>query len=57
MYKTKYWIIDTARYAFSPTHSFLEKTLNWIDYVKPETAILTHMNHEIEYYELKKTIT
>ena len=48
----KIWIIDCLRYQSSPTHSHLEKSLNFIERVKPELAILTHMSHSIEYNEI-----
>ena len=32
-----------------PTHSHLEKTLAWIERVRPRRAILTHMNHQTDF--------
>lgn len=52
----KIWIVDCLRYSWAPTHSYLEKTLNWIERVKPELAILTHMSHDMEYKELKRLL-
>jgi phosphoribosyl 1,2-cyclic phosphate phosphodiesterase len=52
----KIWIVDCLRYSWAPTHSYLEKTLNWIERVKPKLAILTHMSHDMEYNELKKLL-
>lgn len=49
----KIWIVDCLRYSWAPTHSHLERTLDWIARVKPELAILTHMSHDIEYNEIK----
>ena len=49
----KIWIVDCLRYYYAPTHSYLEKTLHWISKIKPKTAILTHMAHEIDYDEIK----
>ena len=49
----RYWIVDCLRYAWSPTHSYLEETFKWIEKVNPEIAILTHMAHDIEYEEIK----
>lgn len=48
----KIWIVDCLRYHCAPTHSNLEKTLGWIARIKPDLAILTHMDHNIEYEEL-----
>lgn len=52
----KYWIVDCVGYKKSKTHSNLENTLHYISLVKPELAILTHMSHEIDYYELKEKL-
>jgi len=44
------WIVDCLRVEPAhPTHAHLERTLNWIDRVKPRRAILTHMNHQSDY--------
>ena len=45
----KVWIVDCLRYTTSPTHADLAMTLGWIERIKPELAILTHMSHEFEY--------
>ncbi len=47
------WLVDCLRDRPHPTHAHLEQTLAWIDRIKPRRAILTHMNHELEYHELK----
>jgi len=52
----KVWIVDCLRYSWAPTHSHLERTLDWIARVKPELAILTHMSHDIEYNEVKNLL-
>lgn len=44
------WIVDSLRDGpLHPTHANLERTLEWIDIVKPERAILTHMNFQADY--------
>jgi phosphoribosyl 1,2-cyclic phosphate phosphodiesterase len=43
------WIVDCLREAPHPTHAHLDKTLEWIARVKPRRAILTHMNHTLDY--------
>ena len=48
------WIVDCLREAPHPTHSHLEQTLQWIARVKPARAILTHMNHQIDYEVLRR---
>ena len=52
----KIWIVDCLRYTHSPSHAMYEETLDWIDLIEPELAILTHMGHEIDYAELKRTL-
>lgn len=52
----KIWIVDCLRYEKVPTHAHLDLTLGWIERVKPQRAILTHMNHEMEYETLKRTL-
>ena len=46
------WIVDCLRYEPHPTHAHFEKTLAWIARVKPNRAILTHMNHTIDYADI-----
>jgi phosphoribosyl 1,2-cyclic phosphate phosphodiesterase len=46
------WIVDCLRYLPHPTHSHLEKTLSWIERVKPRRAILTHLDRPFDYREL-----
>jgi phosphoribosyl 1,2-cyclic phosphate phosphodiesterase len=43
------WIVDCLREAPHPTHAHLAKALEWIARVKPRRAILTHMNHTLDY--------
>jgi phosphoribosyl 1,2-cyclic phosphate phosphodiesterase len=52
----KLWIVDCLRPVKAPTHSHLEQTLSWIEFVKPERAILTHMSHDFDYEELKNQL-
>ena len=50
------WIIDCLRYFYTPTHSYLEKSLLLIERIKPKLAVLTHMSHDIEYEEISKIL-
>ena len=50
---TKVWIVDCLSYKPHPTHSHLERTLSWIERVKPERAVLTHMNAFMDYQTLR----
>jgi phosphoribosyl 1,2-cyclic phosphate phosphodiesterase len=46
------WIVDCLRYESHSTHSHLEKTLAWIERLKPRRAVLTHMDRQLDYREL-----
>ena len=46
---TEVWIVDCLREAPHPTHSHLERTLGWIDRVKPRRAIFTHMDQSSDF--------
>jgi len=48
----KIWVVDALRYDPHPTHSHLEQTLQWIERVQPERAILTHMTWDMDYKSL-----
>lgn len=50
------WLVDCLRYTEAPTHAHLEKTLAWIDRLKPRLSILTHMAHELDYEVLSDTL-
>lgn len=47
------WIVDCLRYEPHPTHSHFERTLEWIARLRPERAVLTHLNHQLDYDDLK----
>lgn len=48
----KVWIVDCLRYRPHPTHSHLEKTLGWIERIRPERAILTNLHQDMDYEAL-----
>ena len=50
----KLWILDCLRERPHPTHSHLAQSLEWIARVAPARAVLTHMNHQIDYHDLKR---
>lgn len=56
LHNMEVWIVDCLRDGFSGSHTSLEMALAWIETYKPKRAILTHMNHELEYEALKKRI-
>ena len=47
------WVVDCLRDRPHPSHAHLEQTLAWIAEVRPKRAILTHMNHEMDYPDLR----
>lgn len=46
------WIVDALRHAPHPTHPHLNQALGWIDELKPKAALLTHMDHSMDYAAL-----
>jgi phosphoribosyl 1,2-cyclic phosphate phosphodiesterase len=46
------WIVDATREEPHPSHAHLALTLEWIARLKPRRAILTHMNHTMDYARL-----
>jgi phosphoribosyl 1,2-cyclic phosphate phosphodiesterase len=48
------WIVDCLRDEPHPTHSHLAQTLEWIERLRPKRAILTHMNHSVDYEDLRQ---
>ena len=47
------WIVDALRRTPHPTHAHLERTLKWIEQVKPKQAVLTNMHIDLDYETLK----
>jgi phosphoribosyl 1,2-cyclic phosphate phosphodiesterase len=50
------WVVDALRRKPHPTHSHLERTLSWIERLRPRRAILTHMDNTMDYAELAKSL-
>ncbi len=50
------WIVDACREQPHVSHAHLERTLGWIDRVKPRRAYLTHMNHTMDYDRLMNNL-
>jgi phosphoribosyl 1,2-cyclic phosphate phosphodiesterase len=50
------WIVDCLRRLPHPTHSDVGKTLGWIERVRPRRAILTHMDHTLDYGALRSEL-
>jgi phosphoribosyl 1,2-cyclic phosphate phosphodiesterase len=47
------WIIDALRYEPHASHLCVADALRWIDHFKPKRAILTNLNVELDYEELR----
>ena len=52
----KYLVIDCLRYKEHPSHYNLDGVLNLVSLIKPKKTILTNMNHDLDYLELKKKL-
>ncbi len=52
----KVWIVDALRIEPHPTHAHLARTLEWIERLKPERAILTNMHISLDYAALENQL-
>ncbi|MEM7301964.1 MAG: MBL fold metallo-hydrolase [Pseudomonadota bacterium] len=43
------WIVDALQYRPHPNHFHLERSLEWIDRLKPKRAVLTHLHTPLDY--------
>ncbi|HYM32033.1 MAG TPA: MBL fold metallo-hydrolase [Candidatus Cybelea sp.] len=50
------WLVDAMRYKPHPTHTHVERTLEWIARVKPKRAILTNMHIDLDYQTLRREL-
>ena len=50
------WIVDALRYTPHPTHAHVDRTLAWIDRVKPRRAILTNLHIDLDFAELSSRL-
>jgi phosphoribosyl 1,2-cyclic phosphate phosphodiesterase len=46
------WIVDALRRRPHPSHPHLSQALEWIEQIRPRRAILTHMDHSMDYRSL-----
>lgn len=46
------WIVDALRRDPHPTHAHLERTLEWIERLKPRRAIVTNLHNDLDYATL-----
>lgn len=47
------WVVDCLRYEPHPTHAHFDRTLSWIEQVQPGRAVFTHMNHTLDYHDVR----
>ncbi len=46
------WIVDALRWRPHPTHAHVERTLEWIERLRPRRAILTNLHIDLDYRDL-----
>jgi phosphoribosyl 1,2-cyclic phosphate phosphodiesterase len=46
------WVVDALRRRPHPSHPHLSQALEWIEIIRPGRAILTHMDHSMDYEAL-----
>ena len=51
-----YLVIDCLRYRPHPSHYNLDDVLNLVNEIKPKKTILTNLNNDIDYSEIKKIL-
>ena len=51
-----YFVVDCLRYTHHYSHFNLEKVLKLVSFIKPKKTILTNLNIEMDYNELKKKL-
>ncbi len=54
--KTDLWFVDCLGYGQYQGHFNLDETLHWIKEIRPKKAILIHMSHHVDYYELSSRL-
>lgn len=50
------WIVDALRHHPHPTHNHLERTLAYIERLRPRRAVLTHMDNSMDYRSLLRQL-
>lgn len=43
------WIVDCLRFEPHPTHAHFDRVMEWVERLRPERTLLTHMNHTLDY--------
>lgn len=47
------FVVDCLRFEPHMTHAHFDKAMAWIGLLKPKHAVLTHMNHQVDYDVIK----
>ncbi|MCI3134964.1 MBL fold metallo-hydrolase [Phenylobacterium aquaticum] len=50
------WIVDALRWRPHPTHAHVERTLEWVERVRPRRTILTNMHIDLDYDDLRRKL-
>ncbi len=50
------FVIDALRYRPHPSHAHLERTLSWVERLKPARTVLTNMHIDLAYATLRRTL-
>ena len=50
------WIVDALRAKPHPTHNHLDRTLAYIEHLRPKHAVLTHMDNSMDYASLRRQL-
>ena len=50
------WIVDALRMRPHPTHNHLDRTLAYIERLRPKRAVLTHMDNSMDYASLRRQL-
>ncbi len=50
------WIVDALRYRPHPTHAHLERTLGWVERLKPKRTILTNLHIDLDFEVLTREL-
>lgn len=52
----KLWIVGAYSTAPHPTHAHVARVLDWVEELKPQRAVITHMSNAIDYQTLARTL-
>jgi phosphoribosyl 1,2-cyclic phosphate phosphodiesterase len=50
------WVVDALRWTTHPTHSHVDRTLEWIARVGAANALLTNLHLDLDYNDLSAVL-